>query len=79
VVDITEQFERRMAALFRYRSQYGGGPGSELFPAEREIRERLAAIARFYGNLIGVKYGEPFVVKETMRVDDIVSLGVRSF
>jgi len=79
VVDITEQFERRMAALFRYRSQYGGGPGSELFPAEREIRERLAAIARFYGNLIGVKYGEPFVVKETLRVDDIVSLGVRSF
>ncbi|MGE5569534.1 MAG: bacillithiol biosynthesis deacetylase BshB1 [Rhodospirillales bacterium] len=79
VVDISEQFERRMAALLSYRSQYGGGPGSELFPAEREIRERLAAIARFYGNLIGVKYGEPFVVKETMRVDDIVSLGVRSF
>jgi len=25
-----------------------------------------------------VKYGEPFVVKETMRVDDVVALGVRS-
>ena len=36
-------------------------------------------MARFYGNLIGVKYGEPFVVKETMRVDDVVSMGVRSF
>jgi preprotein translocase subunit SecA len=46
--------------------------------AEQEIRERLGAIARFYGNLIGVKYGEPFVVKETMRVDDIAALGVRS-
>ncbi len=79
VVDITSQFERRMAALLSYRSQYGAGPGSELFPDEQEIRERLAAVARFYGNLIGVKYGEPFVVKETMRVDDIVSLGVRSF
>jgi hypothetical protein len=28
--------------------------------------------------LIGVKYGEPFVVKETMRVDDIAAMGVRS-
>ena len=79
VVDISAQFERRMAALLSYRSQYGGGLGSELFPDEQEIRERLGAVARFYGNLIGVRYGEPFVVKETMRVDDIVSLGVRSF
>ena len=47
-------------------------------PQEQEIRERLGAIARFYGNLIGVKYGEPFVVKETMQVDDIVNMGVRS-
>jgi hypothetical protein len=35
-------------------------------------------MARFYGNLIGVRYGEPYVVKETMRVDDVVSLPVRS-
>jgi bacillithiol biosynthesis deacetylase BshB1 len=79
VVNISAQFERRMAALLSYESQYGGGEGSDLFPGEEEIRERLGAIARFYGNLIGVKYGEPFVVKETMRVDDIVALGVRSF
>lgn len=79
VVDISAQFERRMAALLSYESQYGGGEGSDLFPGEEEIRERLGAIARFYGNLIGVKYGEPFVVKETMRVDDLVALGVRSF
>jgi bacillithiol biosynthesis deacetylase BshB1 len=78
VVDITDQFERRMTALLSYRSQYGG-EGSDLFPNEQEIRERLGAIARFYGNLIGVKYGEPFVTKETQRVDDIVALGVRSF
>lgn len=79
VVDITSQFERRMAALFCYASQYGEGEGaSDLFPQAGEIRERHAAIARFYGNLIGVKYGEPFVVKETMRVDDVVSMPVRS-
>jgi bacillithiol biosynthesis deacetylase BshB1 len=79
VVDITPQFERRMASLLAYTSQYGGASeGAELFPDEAEIRDRLAAMARFYGNLIGVKYGEPFVVKETMRVDDVVGLPVRS-
>jgi N-acetylglucosamine malate deacetylase 1 len=79
VVDISAQFERRMSALFCYQSQYGASPdASDLFPSQDEIRERLAAIARFYGNLIGVKYGEPFVVKETMRVDDLTALGVRS-
>ena len=78
VVDISAQFERRMAALLSYRSQYGGGEGGELFPDEREIHERLGAIARFYGNLVGVKYGEPFVVKETMVVEDVVALGGRS-
>ena len=80
VVDITAQFERRMEALLSYRSQYGETEAAEgLFPKEQEIRERLAAIARFYGNLIGVRYGEPFVVKEMMRVDDVVAMGVRSF
>jgi bacillithiol biosynthesis deacetylase BshB1 len=80
VVDISSQFERRMAALLSYRSQYGAGAeGGGLFPQEPEIRERLAAVARFYGNLIGVRYGEPFVVKETLQVDDVVAMGVRTF
>ncbi len=79
VVDISAQFERRMAALLAYKSQYGDGDTSGLFPPQAEVRERLAAVARYYGNLIGCKYGEPFVVKETMRVDDVVSMGVRSF
>lgn len=79
VVDISSHFERRMSALLCYQSQYGSSDeGSDLFPDEAEIRERLGSVARFYGNLIGVKYGEPFVVKETMRVDDITAMGVRS-
>lgn len=77
IVDISSQFERRMLALFSYVSQYAG-EASDLFPNQQEIRERLGAIARFYGNLIGVRYGEPFVVKEAMEVTDIVSMPVRS-
>jgi LmbE family N-acetylglucosaminyl deacetylase len=79
VVDISRQFERRMTALLSYTSQYGASQeGSDLFPTHAEIRERLAGIARYYGNLIGVKYGEPFVVKECMEIDDVVNMPVRS-
>lgn len=79
VVDISAQFERRMAALLSYQSQYGCiSEGGALFPVEPEIRERLGAVARFYGNLVGAKYGEPFVVKETMLVEDVITLGGRS-
>jgi hypothetical protein len=35
--------------------------------------------AEIRGNLIGAKYGEPFVQKEMMRVDDLLQTGVRSF
>lgn len=79
VVDITAQFERRMSALFAYQSQYGdGGARADLFPNQAAIRERLAGVASYYGQLIGVRYGEAFVVKETMAVDDVVTLGSRS-
>ena len=68
-----------MTALLSYSSQYGETvEGGTLFPNEREIRERLGAVARFYGNLIGVRYGEPFVVKEAMQIDDIVTMPSRS-
>src|ERR1700733_4363127 len=42
VVDISGQFERRMAALLCYQSQYGDrAEGSDLFPPQQEIRDRL--------------------------------------
>lgn len=79
VVDITRHFDRRMTALLSYVSQYGDTrEGSDLFPGSEEVRERLSAVARFYGNLIGVTYGEPFVVKEAIQIDDIVGMPVRS-
>ncbi len=79
VVDISAQFERRLEALLCYRSQYSDQKtGSELFPAEEEVAERVRAIARRFGMLIDARYGEPYVVKETLRVEDVTRLGVRS-
>jgi len=35
-------------------------------------------LARQSGHLIGVKYGEPFLMKELAKVDDVVKMEVRS-
>jgi hypothetical protein len=80
VVDITAQFERRMDARFCYGSQYGDSvQAGDLFPSQKEVRARLETVAAFYGQKIGVKYGEPFVVKESLQIDDPVSMPVQSF
>ena len=79
VVDISAQFERRLQSLLCYRSQYADQQlGSGLFPSEAEVSERIRSVARTYGALIDAEYGEPFVIKETLHVEDIVQLGVRS-
>jgi bacillithiol biosynthesis deacetylase BshB1 len=80
VVDISAQFERRLRALLCYRSQYEDQPDATgLFPRMDEVSERVRAVARNYGMLIYARYGEPFVVKEMLRVDDVVRMGVPSF
>jgi len=79
VVDITEQFEARMESIFAYQSQYQDQQaGNSDFPAFKEIRERVATMAGFYGLLAGVKYAEPFVQKEVGMVEDLMTVPVKS-
>lgn len=79
VVDITDQFEARLQALFAYKSQYADQEaGRGLFPAHAEIRTRIEAMAHFYGLLAGVDYAEPFFQKEVGLVDDVTAIPVKS-
>jgi len=79
VVDITEQFEGRLASLMAYKSQFSDQQaGKDLFPAHAEIRARVESMARFYGALGGVTYGEPFLQKEVGLVDDLLAVPVKS-
>ena len=81
VVDITEQFERRWKAIRAFASQFRpakGEPKSKVFLAIDRLEEEMNQLARHYGRMIGVNYGEPFLIKELMKVDDIVEMDVRS-
>ena len=79
VVDISEQFEARLEAIFAYKSQFKDqAAGAGDFPAHAEIRERVAAMARYYGLLVGVKYAEPFFQREVGLVEDLTAVPVKS-
>jgi LmbE family N-acetylglucosaminyl deacetylase len=79
VVDITQQFEAKLAAIFAYKSQFGDQEaGKQVFPAQEAIRLRVEAMARFYGSLGGVTYAEPFLQKEIGLVEDLLAIPVKS-
>src|SRR5277367_4456592 len=79
VVDITDQFETRFAALMAYKSQFADQEaGSTIFPAHKEIRARVESMARYYGMLGGVTYAEPFLQKEVGLVEDLTVIPVKS-
>jgi bacillithiol biosynthesis deacetylase BshB1 len=79
VVDITDQFEARFQALMAYKTQFSDQEaGKDLFPAHADIRDRMDAMARFYGMLGGVTYAEPFLQKEVGLVEDLLAIPVKS-
>jgi bacillithiol biosynthesis deacetylase BshB1 len=81
VVDITTQYERRRRAILAFSSQFHPGKAakkSKVFLAIDRLEDEMNQLARHYGQMIGVRYGEPFLQKELMQVDDIVKLDVRS-
>jgi bacillithiol biosynthesis deacetylase BshB1 len=79
VVDITAQFETRLASLMAYKSQFTDQEaGSGIFPAHKEIRARVESMARHYGMMAGVTYAEPFVQKEVGLVEDVLAIPVKS-
>ncbi|MEO5798857.1 MAG: bacillithiol biosynthesis deacetylase BshB1 [Gemmatimonadales bacterium] len=79
VVDISSTFERKLAAVACYSSQFGGvTQAGELYPTGQTLPDLLRTQHAHYGSRIRAAFGEPFWTAETMLVDDIVTLGVGS-
>ncbi|GAC1635379.1 MAG: bacillithiol biosynthesis deacetylase BshB1 [Candidatus Acidiferrum sp.] len=79
VVDITAQFAARHKAIQAFRSQFKGTTRKrKVFLAIDRLEYEMNQIARHYGDMIGVQYGEPFLQKEMMKVNDVVEMEVRS-
>ena len=81
VVDISQHYERRYEAILAYHSQFSPKAKEKKskvdIPLDR-LHHEVNLIARYYGQMVGVEYAEPFLVKEVMQVEDVVKLPVRS-
>lgn len=80
VVDISHHIDAKIESVRSYGSQFDGKTwGGEVFPGgERPLYEQVRMHAARYGALIRTEYGEPFYTIETVRIDDVVKLEVRS-
>jgi bacillithiol biosynthesis deacetylase BshB1 len=81
VVDISEQFEARRRAILAYGSQFRPkkrDTKSKVYLAIDRLDDEMNQLAQHYGQMIGAKFGEPFLQKELVAVDDVIKLPVRS-
>jgi bacillithiol biosynthesis deacetylase BshB1 len=79
VVDISAQFDRKLAAIRCYASQFDGAKAAgEIFPTGQDLYSLIETQNAHYGSLIRKRYGEPFFTHETLEVEDVVQLGVQS-
>ncbi|MFC1475586.1 bacillithiol biosynthesis deacetylase BshB1 [Candidatus Zixiibacteriota bacterium] len=79
LVDITDQFERKMDAVAAYHTQFGTREGArEIFNPGVDIFSFMETSTRHLGHQIGVKYAEGFTIKENIVVDDPLKLAGRS-
>jgi N-acetylglucosamine malate deacetylase 1 len=81
VVDISKQYATRRRAILAYQSQFRPAKSERkqrVYLAIDELDAKMDLLARRNGDLIGAQYGEPFLQKEPMQIDDVVKLPVRS-
>ncbi len=79
VVDITEFHDQKIKAIQAYRSQFDHPDKSKFGDEETlisrpEFLERIMTRDRHYGSSIGTTFGESFLVREPLRLDDPIGL-----
>lgn len=80
VVDITPYFKQRMRAVACFGSQLKGPQRQKgVYIPLTGVEKEMAARCAYFGQLIGVEYGEPFVLREPLQVNDPVALKGRPF
>lgn len=77
VVDVSDAHERKLKAIQAYRSQFFNPDiedENQTFINSPEFLDSVIARSRYWGTHIGVEYGEPFLVREVIKIDDPVNL-----
>jgi N-acetylglucosamine malate deacetylase 1 len=80
------EFEKKLKSILCYSSQFSRrkevrnlfSSRADVFPSRADLREQVGSLARHFGLMIGVRYGEPFIMRDVAAVDDVVAMAVRS-
>jgi N-acetylglucosamine malate deacetylase 1 len=77
VVDVSAYHEQKMAAVRAYRSQFlSPMPDDYQFIGTHDYLHMVQARGAYFGTMIQTGYGEPFIARSPLKVDDILgSLG----
>lgn len=79
LVDITDQYDRKTAAVRAYTSQFGTVEGqNSIYQPGINIFDLMETEARQLGRLIHKKYAEAYVIKEQIEIDDPLKMPVPS-
>lgn len=79
VVDVSETWEIKMQAVRAFASQFTPESGETVPLALDRFQQNVEMAARRLGQRVGVRYGEGFVLREPMVVEDLAGLRVPSF
>lgn len=68
VLDISDEFAIKRKLIQIYASQFKAAKREEM------MLDKIESIARHYGALVGVRYGEPFFAREVLRLKSLASI-----
>ncbi len=75
VVDVTPSWDVKLRAISAFASQFTPGPDETgALPLDR-FKDAVELAGRRHGQRIGVRFGEGFVTREPLAVDDLLGLG----
>jgi bacillithiol biosynthesis deacetylase BshB1 len=78
IIDISDTFDDKIKSVRAYDSQFSSqnsaGKEEETFINSPGFLELVIHRGEYWGNKIGVKYGEPFLIREPISIDDPVKL-----
>lgn len=76
IVDISDSYDSKMKAIRAHTSQFfnplSKDPETKL--SSPEFLETIETRAKYYGQRIGVKYGEPFLTQYSLGIEDVFDL-----
>jgi bacillithiol biosynthesis deacetylase BshB1 len=79
IVDISQYHQKKLESILCYKSQFHHPDKAEFGSDETllsrpEFIDRITTRDKQYGTYVGVEYGEPFLVREAIKIDDPVDL-----